>query len=67
MEASLLYCSVGCGRTPHAISWNRNGVLGFAADRSIALAKQERVNMRIYAIHLSLPLICNRTLLYRIF
>ena len=43
MEASLLYCSVGCGRTPHAISWSSNGILAFAADKSVALAKEEKV------------------------
>ena len=51
MEVSLLYCSIACNRTPHAVSWHQTGTLAFAADKSIALAEAKKViNIKLMII-----------------
>lgn len=52
MDVSPLYCSVGCSRTPHAVSWHENGIIAFAANKSLALASYRDVS---YTVNLVFP------------
>ena len=45
MEVNVEYVSVGCACRPKSVSWSSNGLLAFAADKSIALAKHSEVKI----------------------
>lgn len=44
MEVSLEYVSVGCNQTPCSADWNSNGLLAYAAGKSVALAIKGKVS-----------------------
>ena len=43
MLAELEYVSVGCSRTPHAADWSESGIVAYAANDSVALARESEV------------------------